>query len=333
MSRYATGASIVLLFVLSAATVPALAGNPLAMPDRQSFQAAPSEAKAASQAARTAGQIHKVKQEPLFEGVARLDPSRWWARGSLPWPEKGQFGLSGNLIFGRVRGELTNKPPAGSGVTQYEVLKMEDLTGVSRSPQSIWTVSAQYRVRPRWTIRYAYTPMMLDGTTQVTSAFSFGGQYFVPGDSVRARWERQEHRFGLLLDVKRTLNGTVGFYADWRYLEDSFSVGRSVNYGNTPTPSWTGERNLAVLGLELEKGLADYRGTSLALKCKGGVSFLSDTVGYEGEVGLGYVVPVSSRRYGFLRGGYRYTELRREQRHEVFKDSSDGAFIEAGFVF
>jgi hypothetical protein len=264
-----------------------------------------------------------------FEGISRYNPVSWGPDCSLPVPAKGQFLLGPKVFFANLRGEarrdmhFAGTPPA--------VVDFEENLGLKSSGNMIWSVDALYQFRPNMALRYSFSPMSMKATTNTRTGFTFGGLSIASGSQVRSKWDRYEHRAGLLLNLSHTPNSLTSFYADWLHIEDRLYV----NYtGATANPViWNDNKNLAVLGLEFSKCLRNYKGNTVALEGKAGVAFLNDNLGYEGEAGLTYLIPIKSGRFGFLKGGYKYSHLRKERDAEVFGTTMNGAFFKIGFLF
>ena len=91
--------------------------------------------------------------------------------------------------------------------------------------------------------------------------------------------------------------------------------------------------DVAVTGDEFEKCLKNYRGNTLALSGKGPIAFLNDSIGYNAEAALSYLIPIKTGRFGFVKGGYRYAYLKKDRPARMFNTSLDGPFVEVGFLF
>ena len=93
--------------------------------------------------------------------------------------------------------------------------------------------------------------------------------------------------------------------------------------------------NMAMAGVEFEKCLkATHTKATLSLECKASTAFLDDAVGGEAETGLKYSIPMNSRRWGFVKGGYRYlTYKRKSSDARMFDIAMEGGFLQMGLVF
>lgn len=277
-----------------------------------------------------APEVFKVKPESALQGITRFNPFAWGLDCCLPTTALRQFEAGPRVWFARVQGQVSK----GGRITGFEprsVIDFDDDLRIPKSGNLMWSVDAHYQFLPRWGIRYSFSPFTTDASSYPAETFTFLGQTFIAGTPVRSRWDRTEHRAGLSFDVVHTPNSVTRAYADWLYIQDKLSLRQAL--GATPALTWDSDKNLAVVGVELNKCLRNFQGSTLALNCKAGVAFLDDHNGYELEAGLSYIVPIRAGRFGFLKGGYRYAHLNKDKDYELFKTTMDGAFVQAGFIF
>ena len=260
--------------------------------------------------------------------AARLNPITWGLDCCLPAPNQGQFVVGPKLLFARIRGEA--RRDLGVALVGPSVVDFDEGLGFRKTGNLVWSIDALYQFRPRWGIHYSFSPLSVDASSTVRQGFTFGGQTFTAGTPVRARWDRYEHRAGLVFNVHRSVNSLTNFYLDWLHLEDKLTVGGQL--ASAPV-IYNRDSNLALVGVEFNKCLKNFRGNTLALLCKGGIAFLDDSLGYEGEAALQYLIPIRTGRFGFLKGGYRYFHLKKDRDVEMFSTTMDGAFVQVGFLF
>jgi len=265
-----------------------------------------------------------------FDALSRFNPVTWGPDCWLPVPAKGQFVVAPRLFFATLHGKVARGVELTGGPSQ--VIDFDDHLGFKKTGNTIWSIGAMYQFRPRWGLTYSFSPMVIEGTQAPLTGFTFMGQTFATGNVLHAKWERYEHRAGLFFDISRSANSMTRLYADWLHLRDRLSLGAAITGGATAV-TWDNPKNMAVVGLEFEKCLKNYRGNTLALTGKGGVAFLDDNVGYEAEAALNYLIPIKTGRYGFVKGGYRYVDLKRDKTNSLFHTTMDGAFLELGFLF
>ncbi len=315
---------LVLLIAATCSSAWAQQGKPGAPPDPTN------KAKPIYKVKPCAPEVFKVKPDYGLQGISRFNPFAWGFDCCLPTTAQRQFEAGPRAWFARVQGQVSK----GGRIVSFEtpsVIDFDDHLGISKSGNVIWSVDARYQFLPRWGLRYSFTPFTTEATKQGTETFTFMGQSFTTGTAIRSRWDRYEHRAGLSFDVTRSANSVTRAYADWLYIQDKLTLRQAL--GATPSLSWDDDKSLAVLGLELNKCLRNFRGNTLALNCKAGVAFLDDHNGYELEAGLSYIIPIRAGRFGFLKGGYRYAHLKKDRDYELFKTTMDGAFVQAGFIF
>ncbi len=127
------------------------------------------------------------------------------------------------------------------------------------------------------------------------------------------------------------MNSQANLFAEWLNIQDRLTIGAAGTVGASAT--WDDTKNLAEVGLEFDKCLKNYHGNTLALSGKAGVAFLNDSLGYEVEAALSYLIPIKTGRFGFVKGGYSYASLKKAKHHEVFGTTMDGPFLQLGFLF
>jgi hypothetical protein len=264
-----------------------------------------------------------------FEGLSRYNPIAWGPNCFLPAPAKGQFLVGPRIWFARVDGEARRGVDIAGAQTSS--VDFDDHLGLRKSGNMIWSIEALYQFRPNWGIRYSFTPLRLRATAAPKSAFNFMGQTFAAGAEVHSKWEHYEHRAGLVFNISRTRNSLTNFFADWLYVQDKLSVGGLT--ATAPAVIWDDNKSMALLGIEFDKCLKNYRGNTLTLSGKAGLAFFNDVIGYEAEAALNYMIPIKTGRFGFLKGGYRYSQLRKEKPTQMFTTVMDGAFLQFGFLF
>ena len=273
--------------------------------------------------------VWKVKPSLGLQGLSRYNPFAWGAECYLPTPAPRQFEAGVRVWFPRIQGQISKGGTVFLG-GERSVVDFDDHLGLSKSGTPVWSIMAHYQVAPRWGIHYSFSPLMLEATNTANTSFTFMGNTVTAGSIVHSKWERYENRAGLVFDVTRSANSVASVYADWLYIQDKISMRQTLGGINMV---WNDDKSLAVVGLQLNKCLKNFRGNTLALTCKAGVAFLGDHNGYELETGLSYLVPIRQGRFGYLKGGYRFAQLDKDTSSELFKTRMDGAFVEAGFIF
>jgi len=275
--------------------------------------------------------ITKVKPAFTFPSLPRFSPLSWGFDCCLPSPAPRQFVAGAGVMFARVQGDVSKGGSTFFG-DQFSLLNFDDTLGIPKNGNVMWRAFAHYQVTPRWGVRYSFSPISLEGSSQPSTSFTWLGQQFGVGMAIRSKWERFEHRAGLVFDVSRTPGSVASVYAEWIYIQDRVKISNAFG-GTLSAPVWDDDKSLVQVGLEVNKCLKNFKGSTLALNCKAGVSFLSDNSGFDLEAGVSYIVPIRTGRFGFVKGGYRFANLKKDKTYEVFKTTMDGAFVEAGFIF
>jgi hypothetical protein len=245
-------------------------------------------------------------------------------------PAKGQFVVGPKIQFARVHGEARRGPDITA--IQSSIVDFDDHLNFKKTGNSLWSIQAMYQLRPKWGIRYSFMPLSIEATGSPRTAFNFQGQTFASGTQVFSKWERFQHRGGIYFNLNRTLNSQTNVFADWMSVSDRLTISPASG-GASMGVTWDETKNMAVMGLEFDKCLANYQGNTLALSGKGGVAFFSDSIGYEAEATLSYLIPIRPGRFGFIKGGYSYASLKKEKGHELFGVTIDGPFVQLGFLF
>ena len=123
----------------------------------------------------------------------------------------------------------------------------------------------------------------------------------------------------------------TSIFADWLYVQDRLFIAET---GPQPTSTtWDDTKSMALVGLQFDKCLRNFRGNTLALTAKGGFAFLDDSIGYDAEAAFNYMIPIKPGRFGFVKGGYRYYHLKKETDTKLFGSTLHGAFLSFGFLF
>ena len=264
-----------------------------------------------------------------LNSLSGLNPMTWGAACCLPGPAKGQFRLSPTVFFARLNGEARRRGTL-TGL-QATSVNFDDQLGLKKSGNAIFSIAATYQFRPRWGLRYSFTPMEMDATTSPHQTFTFGGTTFNAASQVRSKWQRYVHRAGISYNLTRKVASSAAVFAEWMYVQDRLAISDATTGTNAVT--WDDDKSLAVLGVEFERCLKNYRGNTLSLGCKGGIAFLDDSVGYDAEAALSYLIPIKRGRFGFVKGGYRYAHLKKDKDADMFSTTMDGAFLQVGFIF
>jgi hypothetical protein len=273
--------------------------------------------------------ISKVKAPGRFSAFSRFMPFHFGAACYQPAPFRGQLLLGARSFFARERGEVRHGIPVPG--SPNEMLEFERDLGI-KGFAPVFTVMGQYQFLPRWGIRYSFTPVDLEGRNLLDRSFTFHGRTFTMGTRVRTKWQRYNHRSGLVYNLSRKPSSLVGAFAEWLHYQSSLTIENELTAAQLGKARWDNDGDLAVVGIEVEKCFKSYMSSTIGFKCKGAVTFLDDHKGFEVETSLSYAMPFSGGHFGFIRGGYRYSRLEKDSNADRIVSSMDGAFVELSLL-
>jgi hypothetical protein len=245
--------------------------------------------------------------------------------------------MSAQAIFARTKGTIAW--PRVSPYYYYYGENMVDLNDMLQIPahKVLLQLSARYQFRWNWGLRYTILTGEIagGGYNWSNQQFQFGpgyGGYFYYGQNLNSKWEHQYHRLGLVYDAIKTCSTNASVFADWVHTEDKISVSCSYCYNANAIFSKGGDSAMA--GFEFRQCLKTApNGGSLSCDNKAGFIFGDDVEGWDLETGLRYAIPVNCGRWGYVKGGYRFIEVKKSQPDFYWKNTIDGGFLEAGFIF
>jgi len=289
--------------------------------------------------------IFKVKPGKFVSGTSAMQPAAFALQPMdppliLPAPNMRQWEMSFQVFFANMNGYIGWPRFSNWGWwgTWGGTENRTDLNGDLQLPiYAAWPqFTARYYFRPNWAVRYSVLWNQLNGGGMPNNYIVFGpnwGSGFWWGQNIQSQLEHAYHRVGLVYDALRTCNSKVGVYADWVHTDTKISMGCN-NCGWNNTRTWSNSVNAAIAGLEFQRAFKMARnGAVLSWDCKAGGIFLDDTVGGDLETGARYSIPLNCGRSGFVKGGYRFVELKKTQYDFVFKNTLSGGFIEGGLIF
>lgn len=251
----------------------------------------------------------------------------------LPSPGVKKWNMDVTAVFARMKGKvrfIRGNFFGGFTGFQQDVDMNSDMNIPDHGVGVI--MSASYRFRPNWSVRYMFMPMEVNGGGDVPRQFTFGNNSYGTNQNTRAKWERQLHRVGLVYDAKRTATSRLSLYGDYLKLDEKISVFQPGCCGDT----LYNDLNMAMAGVEMEKcirtgGRLRY---PLSLTCSAGVAFMDEAFGSDLSSGLKYTIPMGQGRWGYVEGGYRYLTLKKGYSDVKEVDTSiEGGFVKVGFVF
>lgn len=264
-----------------------------------------------------------------LEGLSRFNPANWGSECILPAPAQGQFTAGPRVWFGKVQGEA--RRTIGTATVPGSSVNFHDNLGFGQNSTAIWGFEAKYQLRPRFGLRYSFMPMKMESKYTSPASFTFANQLFAAGTLIESKWERFEHRAGVTFNLTSNVSSRTSLFAEWMYLQDKLQIGSGV--GAISPIVWDRTRNLAVVGAEFDKCLKNFHGNSLNLSCKADVIFLNNCFGFDAETALNYMIPIKTGRFGFVKGGYRYSYFQKDNNKDLFETTIGGPFVQIGFLF
>ncbi|MGP8282695.1 MAG: hypothetical protein ACLQT6_08280 [Desulfomonilaceae bacterium] len=295
-----------------------------------SLEASPSY-KAISKVKPSEPAITKVRPGFMsrLEGLSRFNPANWASECILPAPAQGQFTAGPRVWFGKVQGEA--RRTIGTAAVPGSSVNFHDNLGFGQNSAAIWGFEAKYQLRPRFGLRYSFMPMKMESKYTSPASFTFANQLFASGALIESKLDRFEHRAGVTFNITSNVSSRTSIFAEWMYVQNKLQIGSGV--GAISPVVWDDSRSLAVVGAEFDKCLKNFRGNSLNLSCKADIMFLNNCFGFDAETALNYMIPIKTGRFGFVKGGYRYSYFQKDNNKDLFDISIGGPFVQVGFLF
>jgi hypothetical protein len=242
--------------------------------------------------------------------------------------------MSAQLIFARTRGTI-----AWPRVTQYwtygwsNEIDLNDVLGVP-AHYAIPQFTAKYQFRCNWGLRYSILGSELSGGGGWTNQyFYFGSSYYsFSGWGLQTTWDHLYQRIGLVYDPIKTCSSVVSIFADWVHTDDKLTL--SCLYCGYQSAIWSKSCDMAMVGMEYQNCVkSSCNGGTLSLDCKAGFMFYDDCEGWDISTAMRFSVPLNCGRWGYMKGGYRFIQVKKSQVDLLWKNTIEGGFIEAGFIF
>ena len=192
---------------------------------------------------------------------------------------------------------------------------------------------AMYKFRPKWALRYSVMPSLMMGSGQAGKSFVFGNTQYTAGQPVNIEWQHLEQRFGLVYDAVHAHSSRISVFGDYVRVSDRIkTMQMQVGMGGDVMDN---DLNMGMAGVEFENCLKKtYNKATLSLECTAGAAFLDDAVGAEVATAFKYSIPMNSRRWGFVKGGYRYLTYKQKSSDvRMFDIAMEGGFLQMGLVF
>jgi hypothetical protein len=253
----------------------------------------------------------------------------------LPTPKFRQWEVQLQVLWARARGMIQWPRQSQFTFNQNNEVDLNDDLALP-AHDALLQFSIRYQFRPRWAFRYSILGDEFNGgrgfDNNTNRIFWFGNQQINSNQPLQSKWEHQYHRLGLIYDAVKTCTTQVSVFADWVHTDDVVSLSCN-NCGNqTATFSISGTHMIA--GIEVQRCARTFaNGGTLSLEHKAGFIFLDDVEGWDLQTGGKYSIPLNCGRWGYLKGGYRFVEIRRAEARYIFNHALEGGFMEFGFIF
>jgi hypothetical protein len=280
--------------------------------------------------------------QPLPAAIAKVKPlvglpNYAAAPCVLPKPRVGQWEMGAQVFFATTRGTI--------GWPRYSQFtwgwsgnenKADFNDDLDLPRHATWLdLSARYQFRPTWSFKYAVLFNQLSGGGQPQNYFMFGNQwgaYLGFGNNINSKWQHAYHRLSLGYDAIKSCTATVSVEAGWVHTDDRIDLGCSSCGSLTQSFSKGGDSAMVSIGLQNCIKIA-RNGGILSCYNKGSAIFLDDVEGWDVQLGGRYSIPLNCGRSGYVKGGYRFVGLKKQQQDLLFTSNLEGGFIEGGLIF
>jgi len=256
----------------------------------------------------------------------------------LPTPRQGQWEMGAQALFARTKGAIAwprysiywySWNQGWDNKTDFNtMLKLPDHNVLTE-------LSARYQFRPNWAARYEVLFDEINGGGYADEPFVFGpwwsGGYFY-GQQINTQWQHAYHRVSLVYDAIKTCQSAISVSAGWVHVDDKISINcwACGQWSNTFSKSI----DAMIAGLEFQRCVKTAaNGGTFSFDHKASVIFLDDVEGYDVEAAGRFSVPLNCGRWGYVKGGYRFVQLKKSQTDYLLNNTIEGGFVEGGFIF
>lgn len=281
---------------------------------------------------------------PPVRGITKVKPAACAPvpygvipRCFLPAPRARQWDISAQALFARVKGTIA-WPRYSQFFTSWNGYDNQvDLNDDLMLPahQVIPELNVRYQFRPHWGVQYSILGYELNGGGWPNRQFVFGPGntgfiYF--GQNIQTKWQHTHQRLSLVYDALRNCQASVSVSGGWVHVDDKISIS-CQNCGNY-TSTFSKGIDAAVVGLQFQRCLKTAaNGGTISLDNKVSAMFIDDVEGWDVQAGARYSVPLGCGRWGYLKGGYRFVQLKKGQYDYLLNSTLEGGFVEGGFIF
>lgn len=258
----------------------------------------------------------------------------------MPRPKMRQWEMSAQAFFARTRGTIA-WPRYSQFFNAWQGWDNEaDLNDALKLPAHdvLPDLSAKYQFRPNWGVRYQVLFDEISGGGYADQQFVFGpwwgsgGGWIVFGQQIQTKWQHAYHRVTLEYDAVQTCQSLVTVSAGWMHADDKIDL-NCVACGLWTT-TFSKSMDSMIAGLQFQRCLRTApNGGTFSLDNRASIIFFDNVEGYDIQAGGRFSVPLNCGRWGYVRGGYRFVQLKKSQEDLLFSNTLEGGFLEGGLIF
>lgn len=280
--------------------------------------------------------------QPLPSGITKCKPAYKSPCGPLgcilPRPRAKQWEMSAQAFFARTRGVVQWPRYSRYFITINQGTENRaDLNDDLKLPEhrTVPEFTARYQFKPNWGLRYEVLWDEATGGGWPQRSFLFGNQtnqIVTFGQEIQSKWLHSYHRMTLVYDAVRTPQSVVSVAAGWMHADDKIELYCQTCGLYTRTFSQSMDSIIVELNLQRCIRTAPNGGT-LSWDHKAAVIFMDDVEGIDLEAAGRFSIPVNCGRWGFVKGGYRFVQLKKGQTDWALQTTFEGGFVEGGLIF
>jgi hypothetical protein len=282
---------------------------------------------------------------PIPQGISKVKtawcppiPYTFGAQCFLPTPKPRQWDISVGAIYARTRGMVSWPRYSVYFNAWWGWENRADLNDDLGLPAHKWLpiVDARYQFKPNWAIVYSgIFGELTGGNPYVTNQFIFGPSttgFFAYGQAIMTKWQHGYQTLGLAYDAVKNCQSQLSVFGGWMHTDDKIDL--SCVYCGYYTSTFSKSADAAIVGLEMKRCIkSTNNGGTLSLDCKAAGMFLDDVEGWDLQAGGRYSIPLNCGRWGYVKAGYRYVEVKKTQWDWRFNATTEGGYVEGGFIF
>ena len=240
--------------------------------------------------------------------------------------------MAGDAFFARTKGKVRFSRGMSFGYFSLDDVDLNADMGLD-DHGIMGSFMAMYRFRPKWSLHYSIMPMSMMGSGQTGRSFVFGNTSYSAGQSISIDWQRVEQHFGLVYDAVHAHSSRISVFGDYVRVTDRITLMQTQ--GGMGADAMDNDLAMGMAGAEFERCVkVTPTKATLSLHCVAGVAFGDGAVGATLESALKYSIPLNKKRWGFVKGGYRYlTYKKKSSDARMFDIAMEGGFIQMGLVF